>query len=252
MQTHDDVVDRQFGPRANAYVASPTHAGGPDLDRIETIARAFPHAKVLDLGCGGGHVAYRAAPHVAEVIACDLSPQMLNAVEAEATRRGIGNLTTRQAAAEALPFAHASFDLLLCRFTAHHWHDLDAGLREARRVLKPGGRAVFSDVVAPAHPLLDTHLQAVELLRDTSHVRDYRIDEWQAALGRAGFTIDAVATHRLAMEFASWVARMHTPEPHIIAIRALQRAASEGVKRGFEIADDGSFMVDVALFEARA
>jgi SAM-dependent methyltransferase len=251
MQTHDDVIDRQFGPRANAYVASPTHAGGPDLDRIEAIAHAHPHAKVLDLGCGGGHVAYRAAPHVAEVIACDLSPQMLIAVDAEAARRGIGNLRTRQAAAEALPFTDASFDLLLCRFTAHHWHDLNAGLREARRVLKAGGRAVFSDVVAPPHPLLDTHLQAVELLRDTSHVRDYRIDEWQAALGRAGFAIDAVATHRLPMEFASWVARMHTPEPHITAIRALQRAASEDVKRGFEIAADGSFMVDVALFEAR-
>lgn len=252
MQTHDTVVDRQFGPRAAAYVASPTHAAGRDLDRIEAIARAHPHAVTLDLGCGGGHVGYRAAPHVAQVIACDLSPQMLAAVEAEADRRGIANLTTRQAAAEALPFADASFDLLLCRFTAHHWHDLDAGLREAHRILKPGGRAAFSDVVAPAHPAADTHLQAVELLRDTSHVRDYRIDEWQAALGRAGFAIDALATHELPMAFASWIARMQTPEPHVAAIRSLQRAASDEVRSGLQIADDGSFMVDVALFEARA
>lgn len=252
MQTHDGIVDRQFGPCADAYVASATHAAGPDLDRIEAIARTHRHAIALDLGCGGGHVAYRAAPHVAQVIACDLSPQMLTAVEAEAARRGLSNLTTRQAAAEHLRFADARFDLVLCRFTAHHWHDLDAGLREARRVLKAGGRAFFSDVVAPAHPLLDTHLQAVELLRDTSHVRDYRIDEWQAALGRAGFAIDTVTTHRLPMEFASWVARMQTPEPQVAAIRSLQRAASETVRRGLEIGDDGGFIVDVASFEVRA
>jgi len=51
-------------------------------------------------------------------------------------------------------------------------------LREARRVLKPGGRAVFMDAISPGPALLDTYLQAVELLRDPSHLRDYSLAEW--------------------------------------------------------------------------
>ena len=77
--SHDAIVDRQFGPRAQAYVTSAVHSGGPDLDRLEAIARERPDARVLDLGCGGGHVSYRMAPHVSAVVACDLSADMLAA-----------------------------------------------------------------------------------------------------------------------------------------------------------------------------
>ncbi|MFP3499002.1 ribonuclease E/G, partial [Pseudomonas sp. SIMBA_059] len=52
------------------------------------------------------------------------------------------------------------------------YEDLGLALREVRRVLKPGGVAAFIDVMSPGSPLLDTYLQTVEVLRDTSHVRD--------------------------------------------------------------------------------
>lgn len=246
---HDAVVDRQFGGRADAYVASAAHSAGVDLDRIEAVARRAAGGVALDLGCGGGHVAYRVAPHMARVVATDLSPKMLAAVTAEAARRGLGNIEICEAVAEALPFDDQSFDLALCRFSAHHWRDLDAGLAEARRVTRAGGRGVFVDVVAPADPLLDTHLQAVELLRDPSHVRDYRLDEWLAALGRAGFEAMGVATHRLPMAFDDWTARMATPPVHVAAIRALQQGASAAVTDAFAIGDDGSFTIDVAAIE---
>lgn len=250
--SHDAIVDRQFGPRAQAYVTSAAHSGGPDLDRLEAIARERPDARVLDLGCGGGHVSYRMAPHVSAVVACDLSADMLAAVASEAARRGIVNIETRQAAAERLPFDDGAFDMLACRLSAHHWHDLDAGLREARRVLRAGAPAIVIDVVSPAHPALDTHLQAVELLRDPSHVRDYRIDDWCAALGRAGFELKRAATHDLPMAFASWTERMRTPQTHVEAIRSLQTGASEQVRRGFDIREDGSFTIRIATFELEA
>ncbi|QAY79054.1 class I SAM-dependent methyltransferase [Sphingosinicella sp. BN140058] len=248
-RSHDVLVEQQFGPQAQAYVASAVHASGPDLDRLETIARDRSPARALDLGCGGGHAAYRIAPHGAEVVACDLSIDMLEAVAAEAARRGLANVLTCQAAAERLPFESAAFDLLVCRMSAHHWHDLDAGLREARRVLAPQGAAIFIDVVSPPHPALDTHLQTMELLRDPSHVRNYRMDEWSAALGRAGFAVQRVASHKLPLEFSAWVARMRTPPVQIDAIRALQRQASATVRDAFAISDDGSFTIPVATFE---
>jgi hypothetical protein len=62
-----------------------------------------------------------------------------------------------------------------------------AALREMRRVIKPQGTLVIIDVVALESPLCDTLLQTVEILRDASHVRDYRASEWSAMLQQAGF-----------------------------------------------------------------
>jgi ubiquinone/menaquinone biosynthesis C-methylase UbiE len=247
--THEDRVRAQFSPRAAAYVSSTVHAAGPDLDRIEAAARVLRPARALDLGCGGGHVSYRIAPHAAAVVACDLSAEMVAAVSETAKARGLGNVEGVVAPAERLPFADGAFDFLACRMTAHHWRDWEAGLREARRVLKPGATALFVDVAAPEDPVADMHLQAVELLRDTSHVRDYRASEWLAALGRAGFAAKAAQTHRLRMEFASWVARMGPPESHVAAIRSLLAGASAPVASALEIEPDGSFSFDVLTAE---
>ena len=242
----------QYAPRAQDYVASAVHSAGADLDQMEAELRGWGVARVLDLGCGGGHVSYRAAPHVAQVIACDVTASMLDAVAAEAARRGLSNITTQQAAAESLPFPDASFDAVLCRFTAHHWQDVEAGLREARRVLKPSGRAVFIDSVAPANRALDTHLQAIELLRDASHVRNYTVAEWVCSLSRAGFAVQGVTLRALRMDFSAWTARTRTPAAYAETIRALQAGAPEIVRRHFAVGGDGSFDLDVATMLTRA
>ena len=245
-------VAEQYGVRAQDYVTSAVHSSGADLDQIEAHVRGQSAAHVLDLGCGGGHVSYRAAPHVASVVACDVTPDMLEAVAATAAERGLTNISVRQAPAEHLPFSDASFDIVLCRFTVHHWHNMEAGLREARRVLKPGEAALFVDTVAPADPLLDTHLQTVELLRDVSHVRDYSTAEWVAALSRAGFRLDGITQRRLRMDFPVWIKRTRTPEPHAAAIRSLQLGAPAGVREHFAIDEGGSFDIETATFLVRA
>lgn len=251
-QTQHDLTKAQFGPQASAYVASAVHSAGADLEWLAGIAAALGAQQALDIGSGGGHVTYALAPHVAEVVACDLSPEMVAAVEAEAARRGLRNVRVQIAAAERLPFEDGRFDLVASRFSAHHWPDLGRGLREARRVLRPGGKAVFIDAVSPQAPMLDTHLQAVELLRDPSHARDYRTSEWTAALEEAGFRIEEAGSWRLRLDFASWTARMNTPPENAAAIRSLQGRASEFMAAYFGIEADGSFMLDVARFRLTA
>lgn len=242
--TLEDHVARQFGAQAEAYVTSAVHARGPDLDALDLLLAGQDHGRLLDLGCGGGHVSFTAAPHVAQVTAYDLSPAMLEVVAAEAGRRGFSNIATVQGAAEALPFEDASFDVVASRYSAHHWRDLAGGLRHARRVVAPDGRAVFMDVVAPENPLLDTFLQTIEMLRDPSHVRDYRASEWIRAAEAAGFIVETLTERRLRLDFGPWVTRIATPADHVATIRSLQRGASDEVQTHFAIEADGTFTLD--------
>lgn len=250
-QSHHDNVERQFGSQASAYLTSAVHASGRDLERLSERLSAFPHAKLLDMGCGAGHASFIAAAKVKEVVAYDLSDQMLAVVNDAAKTRGIANVTTRQGYAEALPFEEETFEVVISRYSAHHWHDVGKALREVRRVLKPGGSVIFMDVMSPGHPVLDIWLQTVEALRDTSHVRNYSSGEWLSLFNDAGLSTENLLCDRLSLEFTSWIARMRTPQVLADAIRAYQQSASDEVQRYFELAQDGSFVSDIVMLEAR-
>ena len=249
--SHDRLVESQFSAQAAAYVTSAVHAGGEDLLDLVARLRDRPAARVLDLGCGAGHVSFHLAPHVAEVVAYDLSPAMLAVVEGEAARRGLANIATRQGPVEYLPFDSGAFDVVVSRYSAHHWSDLAAALSEARRVLRPSGCAIFVDVVAPSAPLLDTHMQTMELLRDPSHLRNYQPEEWRQGLQAAGFQPGPAAFRRLRLDFASWVGRMGTPPLMVEAIRALQARMPAEVLRHFAVEADGSFTLDTMTIAAQ-
>lgn len=251
-RSHDIVVEDQFGSQANAYVQSAVHAAGEDLDALEAVAAREKPDRAIDLGSGGGHVSYRLALHARAVTAVDLAAAMMDAVKGEARRRGLSNIETCVAPAERMPFDDAAFDFLGCRFSAHHWRDFEAGLREARRIMKPGSTAVFIDVVSPGHAGLDTHLQTVEVLRDPSHVRDYSASEWIEALDRAGFQVRNIQARRLRMEFTTWTQRMRTPELHRAAIQSLQQAVSDEMAIYYAIEADGSFTLDTMQIEVSA
>ena len=240
---------RHYGPRARDYLASTTHSAGPDLDQIERLIARWQPREVLDIGCGGGHAAYRAAVHAGWVVACDPLPEMLDVVRGQARVLGLSNLAIACAAAECLPFVGARFDAVVSRYSAHHWADWEAGLREIRRVLGVGGRTALVDTVAPGRALLDTHVQAIELLRDPSHVRNYRWAEWAGAAERAGFGVTGVTPRRLRLDFDSWTARTRVPPVRLAALRDVQMAAPPEVAKYFEIAADGSWTVDTLTLE---
>jgi SAM-dependent methyltransferase len=247
---HAHLVTAQFGPRAAAYVGSTVHATGADLEHLAALAERLKPARVLDLGCGGGHAAFAVAPFAGQVVAYDMSVEMLNAVSQTAADRGLPNIVTRQGIAEKLPFPDASFDMVTTRFSAHHWQDFAAGLSEARRVVKAGGQAVFIDTIAPDSPLCDTHFQSIELLRDMSHVRNYTRGAWLDGLKAAGFRPGEIAARRLRLEFDSWVTRMRTTDLHVQAIRSLQSQMPHEVADYLSIEADGSFTIDCLMVDA--
>lgn len=249
--SHKDAVERQFGDQANAYLTSRVHAQGKDLQRLATLLQPHGDARLLDLGCGAGHASFTAAAVVKSVVAYDLSAQMLQVVSQEILDKKLPNIEVTQGLAESLPFDDQSFDIVISRYSAHHWHDVGQALREVKRVLRPSGKVIFMDVVSPGQPVLDIYLQTVEVLRDTSHVRNYSPGEWLALFTEAGLVINEVTTDRLYLEFSSWIARMRTPEYFATAIRELQKSASDSVINHYEIQNEGSFTSDIMMIVAK-
>ena len=106
------------------------------------VARVKPRAgeRILDMAGGTGDVALRMARRGAEVTVADINPDMLEVGKQRAERNGLAGLQWRVENAEALSFSQASFDAYTIVFGIRNVTDIPAALREARRVLKRGGR----------------------------------------------------------------------------------------------------------------
>ncbi len=162
------LVQEQFGKTAAHYLTSKPHALGKSLERLVELTSPQKDWRMLDVATGGGHVAYTFAPHVGRVWATDITQEMLDQVKGEAQKRGLANVRTTYAKAEALPFEDASFDLVTCRIAPHHFDSIPQFLAEVHRVLKPGGLLALVDNVVPAGTVGD-YVNAFERLRDPSH-----------------------------------------------------------------------------------
>jgi ubiquinone/menaquinone biosynthesis C-methylase UbiE len=254
MRTHGQSLQEQFDPQAQAYLLSAVHARGPDLEHAAVLVRqalAAP-ARALDVGCGAGHLSFTLAPSVTHLVALDRSAGMLATVAAAAAARGLPQIETCQASAESLPFAAGSFDLVCTRYSAHHWTRLPLALEQMHRVLGPAGRLLLIDTLGHADPLVDTHLQAIELLRDPSHVRNRSTLEWYALLQAAGFSETQYFEWPTRLAFTPWVERMRAPPERVAVIRSLQHQAPSEVHSALAIEADGSFTIRTGLFWARA
>jgi len=150
---------------------------GPRADLGAALALLDPDMIVGDLGCGTGSLALALAQHVAAVHAIDGSAAMLHAAR---ERLGVRpNVTVSEGSLEALPLADASLDAAVLMLVLHHVAEPSRVLREARRVLRPGGRLLITDMCAHEHEEYRLQMGHVWL-----GFEEHSLREW---LAKAGF-----------------------------------------------------------------
>jgi len=175
-----------WSTRADAYRESPTHREGDDLDALVAWCDPGPDVEALDVATGGGHVARRLAEAGCRVTTCDA---------AEGMRPDF------VCAAEALPFADRSFDVVTCRIAAHHFSDVAAAVREMARVTR---RLVVVEDTLYA----DERIEEAERLRDPTHVRSYSEPEWRGLMEAAGLTFERAELFPKRHPVEPWLARV--------------------------------------------
>jgi ubiquinone/menaquinone biosynthesis C-methylase UbiE len=165
------------------------------LDRTSTLLA--PTHRVLEIGCGTGSTALRLAPFTGQLLATDLSPEMIGIAREKLAAAPQPNLEFQVADADSLELDDAGYDVVLAFNVLHLVADLDAALSSAARALVPGGLLISkTPCVAEMNPIVPKLLIPVmRLLGKAPPVLSLRTSELQAALTRQGFQILAVERH---------------------------------------------------------
>lgn len=232
----------RFAPRAEGYGASALHASGPDLDLLMEMVAAEGRTRALDVATGGGHVALTLARTGADVTACDLTPEMIDAAGMLLAEHGC-QASFVVADAGELPFPDASFDVVTCRIAAHHFPDAQTFFAEAARVLVPGGRLGFQDQTLPPEPTSAVLTDTFERLRDPSHNQAFSVEGWRTLIERAGLVVERAELVDKVHDFAEWTARQDCTEACVAELTELMTDAPEGMRRWLEPAWNGERLV---------
>ncbi len=229
------LSQRMFGAQAPVYATSQVHVSDDSLESVIRLAGQENYGWAIDLGTGAGFTAFAMTQVSHRVVASDLTRPMLHQTQRLGKERQLGNLLLSQNAAEYLPIAGDSLDLVTCRVAGHHFASFELALDEIRRVLKPGGSLVMADTVAPEDDLVAAWLNDIELRRDFSHVNDRKISVIEGMLAERNLEVVGREQTRVYLQFNNWVARTATPDDEVASLREDFLTASPDVKQAFEI-----------------
>ncbi len=228
-------IYKQYSKVSDAYVRSQSHAKGIDLEHLITMTKPEKEWIALDVATGGGHAALSIAPYIKNVIAIDMTPNMLRTAKTFIREeKKVLNVEFQRADAEDLPFNDHSFDLVSCRIAAHHFPNCQKFVRESSRVLKKGGLLLVQDHVLPEDEAVAQQVDQFERLRDPSHYRAYSEKEWHMMFKVGGLKVEKTVQLVKQHEFVDWVKRMNNTDETLCNLVQMMKNAPNAVLDWFK------------------
>jgi ubiquinone/menaquinone biosynthesis C-methylase UbiE len=230
---HDATQDR-FARTADRIAAlQDTRAAELETKVVRFLAPAGDE-RALDSGSGAGALAFALAPHVREVVAVDLVPELL----AQGRRRaeGVANVEFVEGDATALSFERAWFDLAGSLRTLHHLARPELAVAELARVTRPGGRVLVVDQIAPVDILAALELDRFERARDATHTRLLSDGDIRAMLEMNNLVLLAGETVREQRELDTYLDLAGCEGEERAAAAALAPGATHEVDVGWYLA----------------
>jgi ubiquinone/menaquinone biosynthesis C-methylase UbiE len=216
---HDAEVLDQFTRQAEPFVKRHGYQKDPLLDLMAACVEVKPTDTVLDVACGPGIVSCFFARIAQQVTGVDFVPAMLERARRYQAEQQLSNLAWQPGSCSDLPFADASFNCVITRFSFHHFIDPAAALGEMKRVAKPGGVVLVCDVMPTAET--QASFNHWEILRDPSHTRALTESEFES-LGRdAGLSLHRRAAYRMDRDLEELLAGSFPKPGDADRIRAL-------------------------------
>jgi SAM-dependent methyltransferase len=216
---HREQILDQFTRQAVPFSTAPAIRNQEALQRIVEMAGAGPDDTVLDVACGPGLLVCAFAKVVRHATGMDLTPAMLEQARELQRQQGLRNITWKQGDVLSLPYADGTFSIVSARFAFHHFLDPLAVLKEMKRVCQADGRIVVADS-APNREKADA-FNAVERLRDPSHVRAMPVEELREMFRSAGLDNPRITTYRLEGELEDLLRRSFPNEGDADRIREM-------------------------------
>jgi ubiquinone/menaquinone biosynthesis C-methylase UbiE len=237
-EQHERILD-QFTRQAPGFANAPVIHDEAALQRVVEAGETTAEDVVLDVACGPGRVACAFAKVARHVTGIDLTPAMLDEARKHATELGLTNTTFQQGDVLPLPFADASFSIVVSRFAFHHFPDPAKVLAEMHRVCRPGGRVVVVDLTASPDPEKAAAFHRMEVLRDPSHTRALTMDELRALFASEGLQPENESIYRLKVELDGVLSRSFPKPGDEVVIRRMFEDSLEGDTMGLEVRRKG-------------
>ncbi|MFN2744518.1 MULTISPECIES: class I SAM-dependent methyltransferase [Bacillus] len=231
-------AQQQFSKNPDQYRDEPIFSAGKDLDVMIDSTVLQGNETLLDVGTGAGHTAIAFSPFVKQCTGIDVTEEMVKTAALFAKEKNARNVTFLQGDAENLDFPDASFDIVTCRFAAHHFPDIRRAMTEIARVLKPGGSFILVDHHAPENKALDKFINRLNQMRDPSHVREYSLAEWNKWFEEHGLDYMEQGKWNIPIEYDSWIDRGAVPEEKRPDIAAHLTGSSQACRDKFQIVLD--------------
>jgi ubiquinone/menaquinone biosynthesis C-methylase UbiE len=230
MDNPQNIIQQQFGAHADQYATSAVHAQGESLARLVELTKPQGDWTVLDVSTGAGHTALAFAPRVAQVIAVDLTPRMLDTARKLANERGMLNIEFKPVDAHELPFDDRTFDLVTNRIALHHYTNARQAIAEMSRVCKHGGIVALTDNIVPPDKQTAGYINHLEQLRDPSHNWAYPLPRLEAMFADAGLQVEHSEHFSKELELEPWADRMGASLEIKAKLRALLNDAPPAVR----------------------